>query len=74
MDHTVPFGFSGYSGMDIGRDNGPPVDRPYADRSPFAFTGTIRKVVFDVNPHLDEDELAFCERAQQSMAGHGMSA
>ena len=40
--------------MDIGRDNGLPVDRDYADQSPFAFTGTVKKVVFDVAPHLTE--------------------
>jgi arylsulfatase A-like enzyme len=54
IEHTVPVRFSGYAGMDIGRDNGMPVDRSYADRSPFAFTGTVKKVVFDVNPHLTE--------------------
>ena len=74
MDNTVPFRFSGYSGMDIGRDNGLPVDRSYADKSPFAFTGTIKKVVFDVNPHLDEDEQALHEHAHQGLAAHGMSA
>ena len=30
MDHTVPMRFSGYAGMDIGRDNGGVVDRSYA--------------------------------------------
>ena len=54
MDHTVPFGFSGYSGLDVGRDNGLVVDRSYADKAPFAFTGTVKKVVFDVAPHLDD--------------------
>jgi hypothetical protein len=44
MDHTVPFRFSGYSGMDVGQDNGLPVDRSYADKSPFAFTGQIHQV------------------------------
>ena len=39
MDHTVPLRFSGYAGMDIGRDNGCVVDRSYADKAPFAFTG-----------------------------------
>ena len=34
MDHTVPVRFSGYSGMDIGRENGLPVDRRYAATSP----------------------------------------
>jgi hypothetical protein len=33
-----------------------PVDRSYADRSPFAFTGTVKKVVFDTNPHLTEED------------------
>ena len=47
MDHTVPIRFSGYAGMDIGRDNGGVVDLSYEDRKPFAFTGTIKKVVFD---------------------------
>src|SRR6185312_10079786 len=55
MEHTVPVRFSAYAGMDIGRDNGMPVDRDYADLSPFAFTGTIKKVVFDINPHLSEE-------------------
>ena len=32
MDHTVPFRFSAYAGMDIGRDNGGVVDRAYANR------------------------------------------
>ena len=31
MDHTVPIRFSGYAGMDIGRDNGGVVDRSYED-------------------------------------------
>ena len=47
MDHTVPIRFSGYAGMDIGRDNGGVVDQAYEDRKPFAFTGTIKKVVFE---------------------------
>jgi len=35
MDHTVPVRFSGYAGMDIGRDSGGVVDRSYEDRKPF---------------------------------------
>ena len=56
MDHTVPIRFSGYAGMDIGRDNGGVVDLGYEDRKPFAFTGTIKKVVFDIDPHASDDE------------------
>ena len=75
MDHTVPLRFSGYAGMDIGRDNGGVVDRSYADKSPFAFTGTIKKVVFDVKPHLTtEDELALHEHAHLRQMARGLDA
>lgn len=75
MDNSVPVRFSGYSGMDIGRDNGAVVDRGYADKAPFAFTGTIKKVVFDLRPHLSEtDELALHEHAHQSLSAHGITA
>jgi arylsulfatase len=75
MDHTVAFRFSGYSGMDIGRDNGGVVDRSYADKAPFAFTGTVKKVVFDIKPHLTPiDEEALHEATHQLHAAHGMSA
>ena len=75
MEHTVPVRFSGYAGLDIGRDNGMPVDRSYADKSPFAFTGTVKKVVFDVNPHVTgahEEELH--EHLHQALAGHAINA
>jgi arylsulfatase A-like enzyme len=75
MDHTVPFGFSGYSGLDVGRDNGLVVDQAYAAKAPFAFTGTVKKVVFDVAPHLDDsDELALHEHAHQAATAHGLNA
>jgi arylsulfatase len=51
MAHTVPQRFTAYAGMDIGRDNGEPVSPNYRARSPFAFTGTIEKVVFDLPAH-----------------------
>ena len=50
MEHTVPARFSGYAGMDIGCDNGLVVDRSYADKAPFRFTGEIKQVVFDIAP------------------------
>ena len=75
IEHTMPARFSGYAGMDIGRDNGLPVDRNYADKSPFAFTGTVKKVVFDVNPHLaDEHEQELHEHAHQNHAVHAINA
>jgi arylsulfatase len=61
--------------MDIGRDNGLVVDRSYADQAPFAFTGTVKKVVFDVAPHLDAaDENALHEHASQADTVRGVSA
>jgi arylsulfatase A-like enzyme len=75
MDHTVPVRFSGYAGMDIGRDNGGVVDLAYEDQKPFAFTGTIKKVVFDIQPHVSsQDELELHAVAHQGHAAHGLSA
>ena len=75
MDHTVPVRFSGYAGMDIGRDNGGVVDRSYERDKPFPFTGTVKKVVFDIKPHLsDQDELELHAAEHHGHAAHGLSA
>ena len=74
MEKTVFFRFSGYSGMDIGRDNGLVVDRAYAEKAPYAFTGTVKKVVFDLKPAGHGDEQALHEAAAHSAAAHGISA
>ena len=66
-DHTVPIRFSAHAGMDIGRDNGGVVDLSYEDKKPFAFTGTVKKVVFDVKPHLSAQD----EEALHAVAQHG---
>ena len=74
MDHSVPIRFSGYSGMDIGRDNGGVVDLSYESQKPFAFTGTVKKVVFDLKPHLsDQDELDLHAAGHHGQAGHALS-
>ena len=74
MEHTVPWKF-GVGALDMGRDNGGVVDRSYADRSPFAFTGTVKKVAFDVNPHLSaEDEQALHEQAHEAHAARALGA
>ena len=75
MDHSVAVRFSGYSGMDIGRDAGLPVEHAYADKSPFAFTGTINKVLFDIDPHLtEEDRQAVHEHAHHGALACGIGA
>ena len=74
MDHTVPIRFSGYAGMDVGCDNGLPVDRSYADRSPFAFTGQIHKLTFDLQPHLGAaDEESVQQARHTGLVAHGLS-
>jgi arylsulfatase len=50
MENTVPQRFTAYAGMDIGKDNGEVVSRTYEAKSPFALTGKIVKVVFDLAP------------------------
>jgi arylsulfatase len=52
MEHSVPFRFASYEGMDIGTDNGLPVvpKLEYAKMLPKYFRGTIEKVEFDLGP------------------------
>ena len=50
LDKTIPVLPTSYAGMDVGRDNGSVVDLAYEDKAPYAFTGTVREVIFDVKP------------------------
>jgi hypothetical protein len=75
MEHTVPIRFSGYAGMDIGRDNGGVVDLQYEQRKPFAFTGTVRKVVFQIHAHPSHDaEHELHTQVHHGHAAHGLTA
>ncbi len=75
IERTVAVRFSAYAGMDIGRDNGLPVDRSYAAKSPYPFTGTVKKVIFDLKPAArHEDEKALHEATAHAGAAHGISA
>jgi arylsulfatase len=70
IERTVPIAFSSYAGMDIGRDNGLVVDRAYHDKAPYAFTGTVKKVTFDLKPETIDAERELHEHsAVQSMGG-----
>jgi arylsulfatase A-like enzyme/uncharacterized membrane protein len=71
MAHTVPIAFSSYAGLDIGCDNGLVVDLAYGDKAPYAFTGTVKKVTFDLKPTAYEDEKALHEHAQAHAVGQG---
>ena len=74
MDHTVPIRFSGYAGMDIGRDNGGVVDLAYEEKAPYAFTGTVKDVVFDLKPKptTHEEEKALHEHHSQQAVAAGI--
>ncbi len=75
MPKTVPVTFTSYAGMDIGKDYGLVVDRAYEDRAPYAFTGTVKQVVFDLNPvaaaakHGHAQDLHHHEQTQGVAAG-----
>ena len=46
----------------------------YESEKPFAFTGTVKKVVFDIKPHLsDEDELRLHAEAHRGQSAHGLA-
>ena len=62
--------FSSYAGMDIGRDNGGVVDLTYEEKAPYAFTGTVKKVVFDLKPtHAEAEQDLHQHAAVQAVAG-----
>ena len=71
IPRTVPITFSSYAGMDVGRDNGLVVDRAYEDKAPYSFTGTVKKVVFDLKPIAHEDDEELHKKQQQANIGHG---
>ena len=73
MPRTVPIAFSSYSGMDIGRDNGLVVDLAYEDKAPYAFTGTVKNVVFDLKPAHVEAEQELHEHAAVQAVGQGVA-
>jgi arylsulfatase len=71
IERTVPVAFSSYSGMDISRDNGLVVDSRYKDQAPYEFTGTVKKVVFDLKPEHHETEQELHERHTIQSFGQG---
>ena len=71
IPRTISLIFTTYAGMDIARDNGGVVDLDYEDRAPYAFTGTVRNVVFDLAPRAHDDELALHASTAQAGLAHG---
>jgi arylsulfatase len=51
------------------------VDLAYEDRAPYAFTGTVERVVFDLKPATThDDEKALHEHASIHAVAHGVGA
>jgi len=77
MPRTVPLSFTSYAGMDVGRDNGLVVDLDYEARAPYAFTGTVKQVVFDLKPGAaattHEEEQALHKEATHHSLAHGVA-
>lgn len=70
---TPPLSFTSYAGTDIGRDNGLVVDLDYEDRAPYAFTGTVKQVVFDLKPATHADEAALHRAEQHAGVASGLA-
>jgi hypothetical protein len=69
MPNTISLIFTTYAGMDIGRDNGGVVDLAYEDKAPYAFTGMVKQVVFDLKPTTHQGEHTLhAHGAQQTVA------
>jgi hypothetical protein len=75
MPRTVPVAFSSYAGMDISRDNGLVVDLDYEPKAPYAFTGTVKQVVFDLKPAtVYDDDHALHQHASHNAVAQGVAA
>ena len=76
VEKTAPMMLTSYAGMDVSRDNGLVVDLDYEDKAPYPFTGTVKKVVFDLKPKstTSEDEQALHEHESIHAVAHGVGA
>ena len=75
IEKTAPMMLTSYAGMDVSRDNGLVVDLAYEDKAPYPFTGTVKKVVFDLKPATShDDEQALHEHESIHAVAHGVGA
>jgi len=73
IPRTIPIRFSLDETFDIGSDTGTPVVEDYADKMPFAFTGTLKKFVAILEPEKltpEERKALLQEEARASMSVH----
>ena len=71
LPQTVAMLYTTYAAMDIGRDNGDVVDRAYEEKAPYAFTGTVKEVVFDLKPASLREEQDLHEHNETQGMAHG---
>ena len=72
MDHTVPFIFQWDETFDVGMDTGSPVSfLEYRYEPPFAFTGKLNKLTFDLEP---QQLTAEQQRVMQAMSRRSNAA
>ncbi len=71
IPRTISLIFTTYAGMDIARDNGGVVDLDYEDRAPYAFTGTVKRVIFDLKPVAHGREAELHRELHQAGIAHG---
>jgi len=74
IEKTAPMMLTSYAGMDVSRDNGLVVDLAYEDKAPYPFTGTVKKVVFDLKPGTHDDNKALHEQESIHAVAHGVGA
>jgi arylsulfatase A-like enzyme len=73
IPQTIVARFSLDETFDIGQDTGTPVVEDYVDKMPFAFTGTLKKVIVVLEPmNLSEEERQqlLQEEARAALAAH----
>ena len=73
IPQTVQVRFSLDETFDVGEDTGTPVVEDYADKMPFAFSGTLRKLAVVLEPlKLSEEERKTLleDEARASMSTH----
>jgi len=71
LDKTCSMLFTTYAGMDMGRDNGGVVDLAYEDKAPYAFTGNLKLVTFDLKPESMDTEVELHARLSAEGVGSG---
>jgi arylsulfatase A-like enzyme len=71
IPRTIPIRFSLDETFDVGEDTGTPVVEEYADKMPFPFTGTLRKLVVILEPEKltqEDRQRLLAEEASAGMA------